>query len=72
MADACFVAPRLGPGRYRQTARGAGGPSIQAVVLSPTADTLDAVLAEKTRRSARGLVLKRQRALKRVRVIGGV
>ncbi|CAK0874630.1 unnamed protein product [Prorocentrum cordatum] len=36
------------------------------------ADPLDTVLAEKTRRSARRLVLKRQRALKRARAIGGV
>ncbi|CAK0873426.1 unnamed protein product [Prorocentrum cordatum] len=36
------------------------------------ADPLDTVLAEKTRRSARRPVLKRQRALKRVRAIGGV
>ncbi|CAK0829132.1 unnamed protein product, partial [Prorocentrum cordatum] len=43
-----------------------------AVVLSPTADPLDTVVAEKTRRPARHLVLKRQRALKRVRAIGGV
>ncbi|CAK0905525.1 unnamed protein product, partial [Prorocentrum cordatum] len=44
-------------------------------LVGPTwtkADPLDTVLAEKTRRSARRLVLKRQRALKRVRAVGGV
>ncbi|CAK0798346.1 unnamed protein product, partial [Prorocentrum cordatum] len=49
-----------------------GGPNIEAVVLTLTADPLDTVVAENTRRPARHLVLKRQRALERVRAIGGV
>ncbi|CAK0885022.1 unnamed protein product [Prorocentrum cordatum] len=52
-----------------------GGPDCPdwaAPSAPPKADPLDTVLAEKTRRSARRLVLKRQRALKRVRAIGGV
>ena len=67
------LAPSAGPGHTLAPSQRRRSTPVSAIPRPRReADPLDTVLAEKMRRSDRRVALKRQRALKRVRAIGGV